>query len=170
LKDAMPTTYQKGRYRAEIIDQGFGSSPAKGTPLFFLQLRIAGRYDDRGELQACPRYERTYQQYLANDVGVRILRTDLAALDVRVSSLSQLDPEKPDAVRLTGRTIDVECDLEVYEGRERERWRIARSRKRLDRDAVQQLDDRFGHVFGSPAGAGDAPAPSADRASETNPS
>jgi hypothetical protein len=143
----MSTTYTNGKYRAEIREQGFEESPTKGTPYFFLQLTILGRYDAQEQLQECPRYERTYAQYLANDTGVQILKGDLKAIGVEMNDLSQMDPSSPHCINLVGRQIDVVCKLETYQGRERERWTIPRSRKRLDRDAVRALNDRFGHLL-----------------------
>src|SRR2546421_449134 len=123
----MSTTYDKGKYRAEILDQGFAESPSKGTPYFFLQLRILGRYDADDKLHECPKYERTYCQYLTKDTGVNILMGDLKSLEVQVSDLTQLDPASPNHVRLAGRQIDVVCNLETYQGRQDERWSIRRT-------------------------------------------
>src|SRR6476619_5407241 len=101
----MSTTCKAGKYRAEVLDQGFGQSEAKGTPYFFLQLKILARLGADGRPAECPRYELTYRQYLANEVGVNILRADLRALAVDISDLTQLDPDSPNPVRLGGRQI-----------------------------------------------------------------
>jgi hypothetical protein len=143
----MSTTYTTGKYQAEILDQGFEESSTKHTPYFFLQLRILGRYDAQDELQECPMYERTYQQYLANDTGVGILKGDLKALGIDVTDLTQLDPGCPKFINLVGRRIDVLCKPETYQGRQRERWSIYRSRKKLNQDSVRALNDRFGHLL-----------------------
>src|SRR4051812_38247155 len=118
------TTYSKGKYRAEVVDQGFEQSSGKGTPCFFLQIRILARYDEQGQAQECPRYERTYRQYLNTETGVNILRGQLKSLDVQVTGLAQLDPGAANHVSLVGRTIDVACELESYRGRQQERWSI----------------------------------------------
>jgi hypothetical protein len=141
------TTYSNGKYRAEILEQGFTASTAKGTPAFFLLLKIRERYDANGSLVECPQYERPYTQYLANETGVNILRGDLKALGVQVTSFAQLDPATPDHVNLVGRQIDVTCDLESYQGKQRERWSIARTRSTLPSDALRALDDQFGHLL-----------------------
>lgn len=144
----MTTTYDKGLYQAEIVAQGFEESAAKGTPGFYLQLRILGRYDANGALQDCPRYERTIQQWLANEVGVNILLGALKALDVQVANLTQLDPGSAHHVNLVGRKIDVACELETYLGRQVERWSLPRSKKKkLALDKVRDLDDKFGHLL-----------------------
>jgi hypothetical protein len=143
----MSTTYANGKYEAEILDQGFEESSTKHTPYFFLQLRILGRYDAQDKLQECLNYERTYQQYLANDTGVDILKSDLKALGVEVTDLTQLDPGCPKFINLVGRKIDVVCKLETYQGAQRERWSIYRSRKKLNLDSVRALNDRFGHLL-----------------------
>jgi hypothetical protein len=143
----MSTTYAKGKYRAEILDQGFEESATKGTPCFYLLLVIIGRYDDEDKVQECPRYERTYRQYLANETGVNILRGDLKTLGVQVNDLTQLDPSTVGHVRLAGRQIDVICDLESYQGKQRERWGLPRLRKKLDLGAIRALSDQFGHLL-----------------------
>src|SRR4051812_32970051 len=112
----MSATYTHGKYQAEILDQGFDESSAKGTPFFYLQLMVLGRYEEKGELRDCQRYERTYVQYLANDTGVGTLKGDLKALGVEVTDLTQLDPAAPNHVSLIGRKIDVKCELETYQG------------------------------------------------------
>src|SRR5262249_44247893 len=94
-----------------------------------------------------PQYERSYVQYLANDTGVEILKGDLRALGVEVGDLTQLDPGSPKGINLAGRKIDVMCRLETYQGSERERWSIHRTRKKLSLDSVRALNDRFGHLL-----------------------
>jgi hypothetical protein len=143
----MTTTFTNGRYQAEILIQGFEESSTKGTPYFFLHLRILGRYDAQDQLQECPRYERTYVQYLANDTGVEILKGDLKALGIEVTDLTQLDPACPKFINLVSRKIDVVCKFESYRGEQRERWSIHRARKKLHLDSVRALNDRFGHLL-----------------------
>jgi hypothetical protein len=143
----MSTTYPTGKYRALILDHGFTESEGKGTAAFFLQLRILKRDGANGELEACPQYERTYRQYLANDTGINILRGHLKAIGVNITDLTQLDPEIAGGLRLAGKEIDVECDIETYNGQQRERWSIPRSRKKLKLDALRALNDRFGHLL-----------------------
>src|SRR4051812_33778702 len=121
----MPT-YEAGTYRAEVSDQGFAVSAAKGTPYFFLTVRIKSRCGDRGAQHPCPRFERTVHLYVNTDIGVRILRDHLRALEVEVTDLTRLALDSSDPVSLVGREIVVECAHEEYAGQTRERWRIAR--------------------------------------------
>src|SRR5262245_42762760 len=151
------TTYNKGRYLVEILAQGFERSAAKGTPFFYLSMRILGRYDEQGQLQDCPQYEREYRQYLVGDVGFNILRGALKTLGVEIQSLLQLDPACPEHVNLVGRRIDMTCDLEAYQGRQRERWDIPRSREKLDLEGLRKLNEKYGHLLGGAKGEGKAP-------------
>jgi hypothetical protein len=154
------TTYSKGRYQAKVLDQGFEKSAAKGTPYFFLQFLILSGYGTDGQLQECPRYERTYRQYLNTETGVSIFRGDLKTLGVQISDLAQLDPGSPNHVTLVGRTIDVFCDLDSYQGKQVERWRIPRTGRKLSPDAVRAINDQFGHLLHDGSGqAQPAPAP-----------
>jgi hypothetical protein len=104
------------------------------------------KYDGGKLVEGC-QHERTYRQYLNTDTGVRILTGDLKTLGVQVTDLTQLDPATPGYVSLAGRKIDVACDLESYQGKQRERWGIPRSRKKLDLSAVRTLNDQFGHLL-----------------------
>jgi hypothetical protein len=143
----MSVTYIKGKYRARILEQGFTESSTKATPAFYLQLKILKRYGANDELEACPEYERTYLQYLANETSINILRGHLKAIGVSITDMAQLDPEAAGGLRLAGKEIDVECEIEVYNGQQRERWSIPRSRKKLKLDAVRALNDRYGHLL-----------------------
>jgi hypothetical protein len=156
------TTYAKGRYQARVTDQGFEEA-GTGTPCFYLQLQILGQYAADGKVQECPRYERTYRQYLKNDIGAAILKADLRSLGVEVSDLQQLDLAASNPITLVERTIEVACDHAPYNGTLRERWSIPRVRKKLDLSAVRELNDQFGHVLrggnGTARPAGAPPAP-----------
>jgi hypothetical protein len=163
----MSVTYAKGKYLVEILDQGYEESSTKRTPGFFLQVRVTGRYGPKGDLEECPQLERTYRQYLANDVGVNILRGILKAIDVCVTDLTQLDPEAPNHVSLVGRLIDMICDHESYQGKTRERWDIPRSRKKLDLNGVLALNNKFGHLLKD--GNGQAkPSPAVTKPNDSN--
>jgi len=118
-------------------------------------------------VQPCPQYERTYRQYLANDTGVKILTGDLQALGVTVSRLSRLELTDPDPVRIVGRHIDVLCELEVYQGKTRERWRVAR-RKKLSLGDVRALDGRFGGLLSATESPGGAIDHSVQRSRDTS--
>jgi hypothetical protein len=140
-------TYEKGVYQAEVVGQGFAESASKGTPYFYLQLLVLARYAADGTPQECPRYERTYEQYLAGETGVIILRAQLRAIGVEVARFEQLDPSAPGHLSLVGRKIDVACDVETYQGKPRERWTIPTPKKKLNREGVRALQDNFGHVL-----------------------
>jgi hypothetical protein len=163
----MSTTYSKGKYQAEVIDQGVEEANT-GTMCFFLHLKIMGRYDDKGLLQECPCYERTYRQYLANDTGVKILRGDLKTLDVQVTDFTQLDPEAPNGVSLIGRKIDVVCEHESYQGSPRERWGIPRARKKVDLGALRTLSDKFGHLLRDGNGQSASAPPPVTKANDSD--
>jgi hypothetical protein len=139
------TTYAPGRYQAEVLDQGFEEA-GTGTPYFFMQLKVLARYEG-DERRECPRFERTYRQYLANDTGARILKDDLKGVGVEVVNLALLDPSADGHVSLVGRTLDVTCEHDAYQGRPVERWQLRKPRKKLGPDAVGQLAARFGHVL-----------------------
>ncbi len=151
-----------GRYQATIVGQAYDRANS-GTLCLYLRLRVTARYvtDDRTE--RCPPREGMYRQCLGNEVGFRILRDDLRALGVELDDLTRLDPDSPDRISLVGRAVDVRCEHEVYSGRTYERWAIVRPRARIDRAALQELNERFGHLLKPPDAAAKPPAdPPAD--------
>jgi hypothetical protein len=158
-------TYFAGNYQAEVLDQGFSKSPTKGTPYFFLHLKVLGRYDPDGKLVECPQFERTYEQYVKEQVGIRIFRKQLKSLGVEVGSLTQLFPGTPGCVSLVGRKIDVVCKMESYQGKQKERWSILESHERLDLNAVRMLDDQHRHLL---QGSGQAPSPAVTTPNDTD--
>jgi hypothetical protein len=152
----MTTTFSKGKYQAKILAQGYEKSRANETPYFYLQLLIMFRYGADGALQQCPQLERTYKQYVNTEQGVIIFREHLKAWKIDIAGLEQLDPDVPTHLNLVNRTIDVGCDFEHYEGKQRERWGPPRGGTKLGQDALRALNDKFGHLF---RGNGTTPPP-----------
>jgi hypothetical protein len=157
----MSTTYPRGKYQAKVIDQGFEQAASTGTVCFFMQLLVLGRYDEQGNLQECPKFERSYKQYLANETGINILKGDLKSLGVEATDLVQLNLDSQGAISLRDRTIDVVCDHETYKGKVVERWQFPRTRKKLDLDSVRALNDKFGHLLQGGNGQPKPPTPPA---------
>jgi hypothetical protein len=158
----MSTTYPQGKYQARILDQGFAKSDVKRTPYYFLQLKPLGRYGDGGELVECQQFERTYAQYLSGDTGAGILKGDMKAIGVEYTDLSQLSLDSPDAINLVGRTIDVVCEYETYQGKLQERWKISRSRKKLSLDTIRALNDQLIAAQGDDNATSEDPPEGAD--------
>jgi hypothetical protein len=155
----MATTYTPGHYIAEITAQGFEESSVKGTPAFYLQIRVLSRYDAENTPQACPQFERTIWHYITSETRVVVLRAQLRGIGLEVESLVELDPATPGHASLVGRRITVDCELEDYQGRPQERWRIPQPRKTLDLAAVRALDERFSRPPRDAGGQAKPPAP-----------
>jgi hypothetical protein len=58
------TTYTPGKYQAVIKDFGW-TEASTGTPQFFIDFEVTGRYDKGGKLAACPRFLRTYYRAIS---------------------------------------------------------------------------------------------------------
>jgi hypothetical protein len=142
----MSTTYEPGKYQAKVLDQGFREA-GTGTPGFYLQFKLLGRYDKEGIVQECQQYERTYNQWLMEETGVKILKGDLKILGVEVSDLTKLDLTTPGPISLVNRTIDVYCVHEMPKGRLTERWVLRPPMKKLDQNAIQILNEKFGSLL-----------------------
>jgi hypothetical protein len=154
--------YEPGKYRGRITDYGVTQSQAgQQHPTVFITFELIGQYDPTsGELMPC---DETATRSYFKSVTRRTadwLAADLKAIGYDRPGLEYLDPETPGAVNLFDHEIDVDCQHESYEGQTRERWSIhrERTRKKLGRDELAQLDAMFGDQFRRVLGAGNAEA------------
>jgi hypothetical protein len=148
---------EQGRYRGRIVKYGVTrSQTGKKHPTVFIQFALIGRYDlSRGQLVQCPEAERTYFKAVTPNT-IDWLVADLKAIGYDKPGLEYLDPDVPGAVNLFGVEIDVDCDYDDYDGRDRERWSIHRepNREKLHRDELATLDAEFADTFKRILGAG----------------
>lgn len=141
----MSDLYSPGRYWADVVSQGFSESgSAAKTPFFYLELRIVARSGTGMRMAACPVANRQVRWYLSdNPVCRRILAADLGRLGVVLDSLTRLMPDSENALTFIGRRIEVDCADEIYDGRSRERWRIARPVNPLSASRIQAIDEQY---------------------------
>ena len=62
--------------------------------------------------------------------------------------MQELDPTHPNAFDATGLEIDVQCEHEEYEGKDRERWQLPRGGmelNQLDKKGLAGLQAMFGN-------------------------
>jgi hypothetical protein len=148
--------YEPGKYRGRIRDYGvFKSEAGQQHPTVFITFDVMGRYDPAtGERGPCPPGTRTYTKAITPRT-IDWLLADLKAIGYDKVGLKYLDPEVPGAVDLFGREIDVDCDLETFEGRERERWSIGRGpRTKLAQGDLEELDAQYGAELKKAFGGG----------------
>jgi hypothetical protein len=141
------TTYAPGKYRAVIKDFGW-TEASTGTPQFFIDFDVTGRYDKDGNLTACPRFLRTYYRAIstkgkeARAKCVNMLKADLSAIGEKVQDEAQLDPGTPGALNLLNKQIDAYCAVEAFNDKAVERWALrSNGREKL---SVKGLRSKLG--------------------------
>jgi hypothetical protein len=140
--------FDVGKYRGRITDYGvIGPGPGGEHQQVFVEFEIVGRYDPAtGQAAACSSGRRTYYKAITPKT-IDWLFLDLKAIGYDRDSFQGLDPEAPGAVNLFDREIDVTCDHEIYQAKDRERWSISRprTRSRVGADRLKELDVQFTH-------------------------
>jgi hypothetical protein len=126
------STYAPGKYTCKIKEYGWCKAQT-GTPQFFIQFVVIGKYDKDGRVVDCPHFERTFYRAIsrkseeARKTCVTMLKADLAVLDIKVERPAQLDPQQEGAVDLYDKEIDMHLTFEVYNGQTKERWSLRSS-------------------------------------------
>lgn len=149
---------ETGKYRGRITDYGVTQSLAgQKLPTVFVTFELVGRYDpETGEVEPCSPESRTYFKSISPRT-IDWLLADLKTIGFDKPGLEYLDPEAPDAADLFGREIDIVCQHETYDGRDRERWSIhrERTREKINRQSLARLDAQFSEKIRRAFGTGD---------------
>lgn len=146
----MSTFYQPGDYVCEVVNQGLGET-SNGNPQFFLTFKVL-RYADNDE-RVDQSYERTHYRAIT-DKTIPYFCEDLKALGFQRSGFRFLSLDTAGHQSFVGNEVVMNCRHESYQGKEGERWNIAREGGALDikplPDAkLRQLDAMFGtHLKG----------------------
>jgi hypothetical protein len=153
----MAAYYEPARYRARITRQSLGENK-KGNPELQIHFKPYGIYGPDGQLQPFDfPYERTvYLVFTDATLGTPdqpgwVIAT-LAHLGFTGDSFALLDPGEPNHVSFVNQEVDVFCEVETYEGKEREKWNIQRqttvsTQKPLEKKGIRALDAKFGRVL-----------------------
>lgn len=123
----MSTYYNVGMYNAEITGQGLTESSVKKTPQFFLSVVPFQQILSTGEVEDIPmgeRFERTIFRPITEKT-IEYLVEDLRRIGFAGKSFDQLVLGSPNCCDMRGRSINVRCEHEKYEGKTRERWSLA---------------------------------------------
>lgn len=165
-------SFEKGRYRAKIVGQGFGetkpSTPGKDpNPKFFWRIIPIGMYSiDKpgGELAECNQWERMIERVITENT-VDYFVQDLEKLGCSIRSFEQLDPENEGHYSFVDLEVDVFCNHKTSnDGKTFEEWRFSfggggksREVEPLDKKSLRKLDALFGQklkaAIGKPAKA-----------------
>ena len=152
----MATYKNGGKYLCEVVQQGFDTSPAKGTPFFFLKVKPLLEVDktDSTVSYECPNYERTLKMWITEkniDVQIGILRD----LGFTGSSFRELDPENQSHFSFVGKEIFLLCKHEPYEDKIFDKFELPYTGggKALPSDSkvASKLDNLFGRRLKSAA-------------------
>lgn len=146
----MSVYYEKGVYLCEVINQAIGET-STGKPQFVLRFRVLGTPDPEDPdnyFRAPQQYERTHYRVITEKT-VDYFVEDLKALGFRQQSFRYLDPETPGFHNFVGQIVSMYCYHDTYEGKENEKWGVARGMsefavKPLDTKKMRELDNLFG--------------------------
>ncbi|ANS03325.1 hypothetical protein [uncultured Mediterranean phage uvDeep-CGR2-KM19-C37] len=139
--------YEPGTYWAKITAQQL-SETSKGNPQFVLTFSLQGRVnraDPEGDLVPCPSGERRMYRAIT-DKTIKYFMDDLRSLGFIGDSFRQLDPKFSGHFSFLGKELEVECEHEMYEGKQKERWQLRFGAAPLDSladDKVRNLDALF---------------------------
>lgn len=142
--------YQPGDYACEVVNQGIGETKT-GKPQFFLAFKVL-RYADNDE-RVEQQYDRTHYRVITDNT-IEWFIEDLKVLGFQRSGFRFLSLDMAGHQSFVGQEVVMNCRHESYQGKEGERWNIAREGGALDikplPDAkLRQLDAMFGsHLKG----------------------
>ena len=153
--------FPEGNYIGVILSQGFSRSPQKGTPEFFLRVRITHSVDYEGdmrqELPAPEQVTRIIHNYLSGG-AVDITIQSLRAVGFSGDSFRQLDPHNDGYTNLTGSEVSLYCKWENFADKTYDKFSIRTQSsgdgnyESLDSKAIAELDALFGRKLkGQPA-------------------
>jgi hypothetical protein len=148
--------FHAGKYRVRFVggtSQGFGESKQKGTPYFFATFEpIAFIADDGTEETGIPKDRRDVELYITENTADRVVN-NLRSIGWKGSTFANLDPGVAGYHDLAGVEAVLECKLETYEGKERDKWEFPRPPRHseLGKDAKKSLDRLAGKALKSKA-------------------
>lgn len=152
----MTAYYKTGLHTGECIGQFMGQSESgKKTPYFALKFNILARVENEQEYPVDPG-ERTVYLYLSEaalDMSVDVL----SHLGYDKDSLKFLDPSQQGFFNFAGKTCDLWCKIEEYQGKEKEKWSVSMPRGPVappDEKELRRLDSLFGKAIRARRGPG----------------
>ena len=145
--------FDKGRYIGQLTNQQLGKT-SNGNPQIVLTFNIIGKVDlsdPQGALLDCPKYERTVYRVITNKTIDYVLK-DMEAIGFEGNSFGQIDSSMPGFQDLRGKEIELFCDHDNYEGKEKEKWGIytefeGAKVEKLEAADVRKLDTLFGKAL-----------------------
>jgi len=161
----MPTTFEQGRYWGKITRQHLGQT-STGNAQLVLSFQVVGKLDPhnpKGELLACPQYERRKFRVIT-DKTLEYVTQDLDALGWYGNKWSQFEETDKECVDVRGKELAFSCKHEpkqikdeatgkyVATSEMREVWSIAQAGsgppvKPLDAKTSSKLDAMFGKAL-----------------------
>jgi hypothetical protein len=134
----------QGVYKANIQKVTLGETKT-GKPQIVYEVILDSIQQSDGEFAPCPHLARTIYRVITDNT-IDYALDDLRELGYDRATFADIDPESPNAFDFDGIEVTVEMKLEMYEGRQTERWNFTRkgAGKKLEASAVSKLDAMFG--------------------------
>ena len=145
--------YNPGIYWGVVTSQSLGKSKNKGTPEIQIRFSIQGIVDPADPegplIESGSPQERTVYIYVT-DKTAEYARKDLESLGYEGVGFSPVDSDHPNHVSLVGVEHAFRCELDTYEGNQKEQWRVHRGGRE-----VRPLEDKekrsLDAMWGGPA-------------------
>jgi len=146
----MPLFYQPGRYLGCVTNHVLGRTKT-GKPQFILTFEVLERIAGEGSEPVAAKYERSVFRVIT-DKTVDYIMEDLDHLGFTHEKFGDLDVEKSGAWDIRGDEFEFSCTHESYEGKQHEKWQLARDggglqHTPLEVKEVRQLDALFGKAL-----------------------
>ena len=129
-----------GTYEGKIIAHGLVKSGSKGTPGLDVRCEVATDQDGKKIV--------TTTLWLS-PAAIKRSKSILGGLGFS-GRIVNLDPRSSSFVSLAGTLVNLKCDVENYEGTDREKWEIsAGGNEPLPLEDFAAIDSRFAGEFAS---------------------
>ena len=143
----MSVFYEQGRYRGRVTKQAIGETKTE-QPQFVLSFQVIAQYFGEDLENVAQVYERSMFRVI-NGNTIQYVTQDLEQLGYPHDSFRFLSPDTPNFHNFAGHEFDFVCKHETYQGKESEKWSLARDGegfevKPLATDKMRKLDALFG--------------------------
>ena len=168
----------EGKYRGRICEWSLSQSKTKKTPQFAVTCELIGYYDRDQLNDMSGSDKRTVFKFITENT-VDYFIEDMRKLGWNGDQFAELNPDHPGGHNFKDVEVDLTCEHETYEGKDRERWNFAfggggMQLTALDKKGVSSLQALFGSKLkataakpaAKPMPAKPVPAPAAATADE----
>jgi hypothetical protein len=141
--------YDEGIYRVRALRWGYKES-TKGFDQFEMTFEVLGEVDRNnleGPARPCESGVRNWSITLTGESNGRWLKDAVVRLGYDGEDMLGLDPNFDGAFNFTDVEFLATCKHSSYNERIKEEWKVLQPGKSLAKERLQDLNERFGHLF-----------------------